>query len=198
MPAIDALTHAVSADSNAAFKILPATTAKIDYQLSSIFARNSCPKSVLLQTLQGQVAHADVAAITSYKLFSGFRCNSVVYWNFTITWDWYKYSQMYKTFFGSLRSVQTMQLCSLGQRTMSPWNIVPHCPRVLQVLPSMPDSWDCETWESGTVGLSLGSLGYTVQLPSRCRRGGGCLWINSPLLDTTFRAVPSEPLGHII
>ena len=42
LPAIYALTHALSAGSNAAFKILPATTAKIDYQLCSIFARNSC------------------------------------------------------------------------------------------------------------------------------------------------------------
>ena len=32
--------HALSAGSNAAFKILPATTTKIDYQLCSIFARN--------------------------------------------------------------------------------------------------------------------------------------------------------------
>ena len=79
LPAIHALTHAVSAGFNAAFKILPATTAKIDYQLCSIFARNSCPKSVLLQTLRGEVAHAGVAAIASYQLFSGIRCNSAVY-----------------------------------------------------------------------------------------------------------------------
>ena len=49
----------------------------------------------VLQTLRAEVAHADVAAIASYQLFSSFRCNSAVYWNFTITWDWYKYSQMY-------------------------------------------------------------------------------------------------------
>ena len=42
LPAIHALTHAVSASSNAAFKILPATTANHDYQLCSIFARNQC------------------------------------------------------------------------------------------------------------------------------------------------------------
>ena len=36
-----------------------------------------------------------------------------------------------------LRSVQTMQLCSLGQGTVSPWSLVSRCPRVLQVLPTM-------------------------------------------------------------
>ena len=74
------------------------------------FARNHCqyrlpalfdfrpqfmPASVLLQTSRGEVAHADVAAVASYQLFSGFRCNSAAYWNFTLTWDWHKYSQMY-------------------------------------------------------------------------------------------------------
>ena len=38
------------------------------------------------------------------------------------------------------RSVQTMQLCSLGQGTVSPRSIVPRCPRVLQVLPTMFDN----------------------------------------------------------
>ena len=46
------------------------------------------------------------------------------------------------------RSVQTMQLCSLGQGTVCPWSIVPRCPRVLQVLPTMSDSWDCESWDT--------------------------------------------------
>ena len=74
------------------------------------FARNHCqnrlpalfdfctqfmPQPVLLQTLRGEISHADVAAIASYQLFSSFRCNSAVYWNFTIAWDWNKYSQMY-------------------------------------------------------------------------------------------------------
>ena len=38
------------------------------------------------------------------------------------------------------RSVQTMQLCSLGQGTVSQWSIVPRCPRMLQVPPTMSDS----------------------------------------------------------
>ena len=52
----------------------------------------------------------------------------------------------------SLRSVQTMQLFSLGQGTVSLWSIVPLCPRVLQKLPTMSDSWDSEIW--GTWELS--------------------------------------------
>ena len=39
-----------------------------------------------------------------------------------------------------LRSVQTMQLFSLGQGTVSRLNIVPRCLRVLLVLPTMLDS----------------------------------------------------------
>ena len=39
-----------------------------------------------------------------------------------------------------LRCVQTMLLCSLGQGAVSPWTIVPRCPRVLQMLPTMSDS----------------------------------------------------------
>ena len=38
------------------------------------------------------------------------------------------------------RSVQTMQLCSLGQGTVSPWSIVPRCPRMLHVPPTMSGS----------------------------------------------------------
>ena len=38
------------------------------------------PKSLLLQTLRREVAHADVAAIASYQFFCGFRCNSAVYY----------------------------------------------------------------------------------------------------------------------
>ena len=56
-----------------------------------------------------------------------------------------------------------MQLCSLAQGTMPPWSIVPRCPRVLQVLPTMSDSWDCEsldTWElSDIVGSTCNTLG---------------------------------------
>ena len=33
-----------------------------------------------------------------------------------------------------------MQIFSLGQGTVSPWSIVPRCPRVLLVLPTMSDS----------------------------------------------------------
>ena len=33
-----------------------------------------------------------------------------------------------------------MQLCSLGQGTVSQWSIVPRCPRVLQVFPTVSDS----------------------------------------------------------
>ena len=40
-----------------------------------------------------------------------------------------------------LWSVLTMQLCSLGQGTVSPWSIVPRCPRVLLILPTMSDSF---------------------------------------------------------
>ena len=49
LAAILALTHAVSAGGSAAFKILPATTAKICHQFCSIFAamrqknHHSCP-----------------------------------------------------------------------------------------------------------------------------------------------------------
>ena len=43
-----------------------------------------------------------------------------------------------------LRSVQTMQLCSMKQGTVSPWSIAPRCLKVLQVFPTMSD---CEIWE---------------------------------------------------
>ena len=60
----------------------------------------------------------------------------------------------------SYRSVQTIQLCSMGQGTVSPWSIVPRCPRVLQVLPTTSDSWDCETWElSNIVGSTCNTPG---------------------------------------
>ena len=80
-PAIHSSTRAVSAGSNADFKILLANTAKIDYQLCSIFdfRPQFMPEISVLQTLRGEVAHANVAAIASYQLFSGFRCNSAVY-----------------------------------------------------------------------------------------------------------------------
>ena len=63
-----------------------------------------------------------------------------------------------------LRSVQTMQLCSLGQGTVSPWSIFPRCPRVLQVFPTMSDSWDCESWDTRelsdtVVGSTCNTLG---------------------------------------
>ena len=29
--------------------------------------------------------------------------------------------------------------------TLSPWSIVPRCPRALQVIPTMSYSWDCDT-----------------------------------------------------
>ena len=72
LSAIHELTHDLSAGSNAAFKILPATTAKIDYQLCSIFPPvplNSCrkPATSVDTNVAGEVAYADVAAIASYQ-----------------------------------------------------------------------------------------------------------------------------------
>ena len=61
------------------------------------------------------------------------------------------------------RSVQAMQLCSLGQGTVSPWSIVPRCPRVLQVLPTMSDSWECETWDTWELPDIVGSTCNTLR-----------------------------------
>ena len=61
---------------------------------AAIHARIHC-NSVLLQTSRQEVAHANVAGVSSYNLFGGLRCNSAVYWYFTINWGWHKYSQMY-------------------------------------------------------------------------------------------------------
>ena len=75
----------------------------------------------------------------------------------TLDYDWKK-SICYV-----LRSGQTMQLCSLGQGTVSPWSIVPRCPRVLQVLPTMSGSWNCESWNIwelfDTVGSTCNTMG---------------------------------------
>ena len=59
-------------------------------------------------------------------------------------------------------SVQTMQLCSLGQGTVSPWTILPRCPRVLLVLPTMSNSWDCETWDTWELPDIVGSTSNTL------------------------------------
>ena len=60
----------------------------------------------------------------------------------------------------------TMQLCSLEQGTVSPWSIVPRCPRELLVLPTVSDSWDCKNWDiwdlSGIVGSMVGSTSNTL------------------------------------
>ena len=58
--------------------------------------------------------------------------------------------------------VQTMQLCSLGQETVSQWSIVPRCPRVLQVLPTMSDCWDCESWDTWELSDIVGSTCNTL------------------------------------
>ena len=44
----------------------------------------------------------------------------------------------------------------LGTRTVSPWNIVPHCPRVLQVLPTM-------SYSSQVFQLSQSQLSDSVE-----------------------------------
>ena len=70
LPAIHELTHDLSAGSNAAFKILPATTAKIDsvrFPPPPSGRPQFMPQPVLLQTLREEVAYADVAAIASYQ-----------------------------------------------------------------------------------------------------------------------------------
>ena len=68
--------------------------------LPSKFCPQPLPKSTTCQPVVcykrwgGGVAHADVAAIASYQRFNSFRWNYAVYWNFTITRDWHKYSRM--------------------------------------------------------------------------------------------------------
>ena len=60
-----------------------------------------------------------------------------------------------------LRSVQTMQLFSLEQGTVSQWSIVPRCPRVLQVLPTMWDSSQVsQLSHSDIVGTTCNTLGH--------------------------------------
>ena len=68
-----------------------------------------------------------------------------------------------------------MKLCSLGQRTVSPWSIVPRCPRVLLVLPTMSDSWDCETWDTWELSDIDGSTINTLHETA---------WNNVPWGDT--------------
>ena len=63
-----------------------------------------------------------------------------------------------------------LQLCSLRQGTVSsPWSIVPRWPRVLQVLPTMSYSWECESWDTwelfdivGSICITLGQSGTTL------------------------------------
>ena len=60
-----------------------------------------------------------------------------------------------------------MQLCPLGQGTVSKWSIVPRCPSVLQVLPTMSDSWDCESWYTWELSDTVGSTCNTLPLGQR-------------------------------
>ena len=80
------------------------------------------------------------------------------------------------------RSVQTMQICSLGQGTVSPWSIVPRCSRMLQVLPTMSDSWDYETWElSDIVGMQHPGIALTMFYGDTvpCSKEKSCIvWTN--------------------
>ena len=43
-----------------------------------------------------------------------------------------------------------------------PWSIVPRCPRVLQVLPTMSDSWECESWDTWELSDIVGSTCNTL------------------------------------
>ena len=63
----------------------------------------------------------------------------------------------------ALRSVQTMQLCSLGQGTVSPWSIVPSCLRVLLELPTMSDSYDSESWDTWELSDIVGGTSNTLR-----------------------------------
>ena len=100
LPVIHAFTHAVSAVGIAAFKILLATTAKICHQLWNLFnfRRNKYSRihchCVVTDVIWGGCASRRRCCSTIH-LFSGLRCNSEVYCNFTITWDWHKHSQIY-------------------------------------------------------------------------------------------------------
>ena len=61
-----------------------------------------------------------------------------------------------------------MQFCSLGQGTVSPWSIVPRCPRVLQVLPTMSDSSQVsqllQSQLSDIVGSTCNTLGQCATM----------------------------------
>ena len=67
--------------------------------------------------------------------------------------------QSYRTL---LRSVQTMQLCSLGQGKVSPSSIVPRCPRVLQVLPTMSNSSQVSQLSQSQLSDIIGSTCNTL------------------------------------
>ena len=55
-----------------------------------------------------------------------------------------------------------MQLFSLGQGTVSPWNIVPRCPRVLLVLPTMSDSSQVSQLSQSQLSDIVGSTSNTL------------------------------------
>ena len=55
-----------------------------------------------------------------------------------------------------------MQLCSLGQGAVSPWSIVPRCPRVLLVLPTMSDSSQASQLSQSQLSDIVGSTCSTL------------------------------------
>ena len=49
-----------------------------------------------------------------------------------------------------------------GQGTVSPWSIVPRCPRMLLVFPTMSDRWDCKNWDTYELSDIVGSICNTL------------------------------------
>ena len=105
-------------------------------------------------------------------------------------------------------SVQTMQLCSMKQGTVSAWSIkprlhdqsvtavtdwscrrgfTPRCFRLLQVFPTMSDSSDCETAKAGRCRENTGSCSQDV--------AEGGVWSNASRIKVASSGLNFTKLG---